>query len=125
MTDVDDRHEPADDYEPEPPDDYCDDTDSSAVVVKRRRIRFPRLPSNYAVRLGSVEVTIRRRPKAPCGACQGFGWFHTKGTLNPRPAPEGYDGVALCGCGTAHDELNDSQRRMRRWDRERRNQPPF
>ncbi|MFI1734509.1 hypothetical protein ACH40E_35925 [Streptomyces acidicola] len=49
-----------------------------------------------------------------------------KGTLNPCPAPEGYDGVALCGCGTAHDLLADTARSRRHWQREqRRGLAPF
>ena len=72
-------------------------------------------------RLGRVEVVVRLRPRRPCGACGSRGWFHTKGTLDPYPPPPGYDGVALCGCGSATDRLADTARNMRRMRRE----PPF
>ncbi|MEU8195321.1 hypothetical protein AB0C10_16220 [Microbispora amethystogenes] len=75
------------------------------------------------MRIGSIEITVRRRPRKPCQACSGRGWFYTKGTLDPVPPPPGYDGVALCGCGTAHDKLNDNRRRWRK--RQLRNEPPF
>ena len=79
------------------------------------------------MRIGPFEIIIRRRRTGPpCGACQGRGLFHTKGTLDPYPAPEGYDGVALCGCSTAHDRLADSARKRRRWERQhRRGVVPF
>jgi hypothetical protein len=70
------------------------------------------------LRLGRIEVALRIRPACPCQACSGRGWFHTKGTLNPVPAPPGYDGVALCGCQAAVDQLADTARSMRRYRRE-------
>ena len=73
------------------------------------------------MRIGPFEIIVRRRHSGPpCGACQGRGLFHTKGTLDKYPAPEGSDGVALCGCGTAHDRLADIARRGRRSEREQR-----
>ncbi|WP_432184869.1 hypothetical protein [Streptomyces tendae] len=79
------------------------------------------------MRIGPFEIIIRRRHNGPpCGACQGRGLFHTKGAADKYPAPEGYDGVALCGCGTAHDRLADQARESRRWRREqRRGVAPF
>lgn len=65
----------------------------------------------HILRLGPVVVAVRFR--RPCGACSGRGWFHSKGGLNPVPAPPGYDGVALCGCGTAIDRLSDSRRYLK------------
>lgn len=73
------------------------------------------------MRIGQFEIIVRRRRTGPpCGACQGRGLFHTKGILDKYPAPEGYDGVTLCGCGTAHDRLADTARERRRWQREQR-----
>jgi hypothetical protein len=79
------------------------------------------------MRIGSFEIIIRRRRTGPpCGACQGRGLFHTLGGMDKYPAPEGYDGVALCGCGTAHDRLADNARARRRSEREhRRGVAPF
>lgn len=77
------------------------------------------------LRLGPTEITIRMRRSSPCGACVGRGWFYTKGALNPVPPPPGYDGVALCGCGTATDRINDTRRQFRRAHRRGRRQPPF
>jgi hypothetical protein len=78
-----------------------------------------------SVRIGRLEVAIRIRPRRACGSCQGHGWNHSKGTLNPRPAPPGYDGVGLCPCGAALDRLSDSRRFMRRYIRRERHHPPF
>lgn len=79
------------------------------------------------MRIGPIEIIVRRRHTGqPCGACQGRGLFHTKGGTDKYPAPEGYDGVALCGCGTAHDRLADIARNRRQRDREqRRDVAPF
>jgi hypothetical protein len=63
--------------------------------------------------VGRFQIAFRRRPAAPCSACEGHGWFHTKG--GPvRPAPPGYDGVALCPCGTAVYQLAEGARTVRR-----------
>lgn len=77
------------------------------------------------LRLGRIEITLRRRSADPCSACTGRGWFYTKGTLNPLPPPPGYDGVALCGCGTATDQINDTRRELRQELRRLQTQPPF
>jgi hypothetical protein len=77
------------------------------------------------LRLGRLELTIRVRPSKPCGACSGDGWFYTKGTSTPVPPPPGYDGVALCGCGTATDRVNDTRRELRRARRRARTEAPF
>ncbi|MDT0472992.1 hypothetical protein RM863_12745 [Streptomyces sp. DSM 41014] len=70
------------------------------------------------MRIGPFEIIIRRRRTgSPCGACQGRGLFHTLGGMDKYPAPKGYDGVALCGCGTAHDRLADLRRERRRNER--------
>jgi hypothetical protein len=90
------------------------------------RIRRPPASRRTVIaRIGRLEVAVRVRPARSCGACAGRGWFHTKGTLNPRPAPAGYDGVSLCGCASALDRLSDSRRFMRDWDRRARREPPF
>lgn len=71
------------------------------------------------MRIGPFEIVIRRRRTgSPCGACQGRGLFHTKGGMDKYPAPEGYDGVTLCGCGTAVDLLADVWRNRRRRERQ-------
>lgn len=75
--------------------------------------------------VGRVEVAVRRRPQRACQACDGRGWFHTKTGIDPRPAPPGYDGVALCGCQAAIDRLSDAARFMRRWNRRAYREPPF
>jgi hypothetical protein len=77
------------------------------------------------VKIGRLEIALRIRPASRCQACSGRGWSHTKGTLNPLPAPEGYDGVSLCPCAAAVDRLADSQQAMRRYDRRARHEPPF
>lgn len=109
--------------DPEPPDDAYGDSPAE-LLPKPRRVRRPF--ESGAFRIGRFEITVRRRATAPCGACQGRGWFHTLGASDPHPAPPGYDSVALCGCGTAHDNLNDTRRQMRQYEREQRSgKPPF
>jgi hypothetical protein len=73
------------------------------------------------VRLGTVEVTVRLRADRGCGACQGRGWFYTMTPKPEFPVPAGYNGAALCGCGSAIGKLADS----RRYLRQTRNEPPF
>jgi hypothetical protein len=83
---------------------------------------WPRLA---AVRIGPVELAVRVRRSGPCGACAARGWFYTKGGLDPVPRPDGYDGVSLCGCGTALTQLAERQRRDRQYRRRSRREPPF
>jgi len=83
------------------------------------RVRYS-LRTPWTVRIPGLEVTVRFRPRR-CGACSGRGWFYTKGTLNPVPMPEGHDGVALCGCGSAIGQLAGTRRYLRKT----RNDPPF
>lgn len=75
----------------------------------------------HTVRLGSLELTVRCRPSASCCACQGRGWFYTKTSVDVMPMPEGYNGTALCGCGSAVARLAESRRFVRRTA----NEPPF
>lgn len=74
----------------------------------------------HTVRIGPLELTARFRPPHRCGACGGRGWFYTKGAA-PEPMPEGYNGAALCGCGSAITRLTES----RRYIRKMRKEPPF
>lgn len=74
----------------------------------------------HTVRVGPIGLTARFRPPAQCGACRGEGWFYIK-TGEPDLRPEGYDGVALCGCGSAVTKLAED----RRYVRQARNEPPF
>ncbi len=75
----------------------------------------------WTLRIGPAEVTLRLRADRPCGACSGRGWFYTLGPRPEFPVPEGYNGAALCGCGSAIGRLADTRRKMRQADRE----PPF
>lgn len=75
----------------------------------------------WTLRLPGAEITIRLRPRH-CGACGGRGWFYSKTGIDPHPMPPGYDGVSLCGCGTAIGKLADSRRAVRQM---RREGPPF
>jgi hypothetical protein len=73
------------------------------------------------LRAGPAEVTIRLRADRGCDACSGRGWFYTM-TPNPEfPVPEGYNGAALCGCGSAIGKLAETRRAMRH----ARDEPPF
>lgn len=76
----------------------------------------------WTLRLGPAEVTVRLQANRSCGACADRGWFYSKGTVNPLPMPPGYDGVSLCGCGTAIAKLADSRRVVRQMKKEG---PPF
>jgi hypothetical protein len=120
--------------DPEPPEDYLiEEAERHAQhpwaharpgLVRRLAARLTR-PRLAGVRIGPVELTIRMRRGGPCGACAGRGWFYTKGMLDPVPMPDGYDGVALCGCGTAIARLAERQRSERRSRRQSRREPPF
>lgn len=76
----------------------------------------------WTLRLGPAEVTVRLQANRSCGACADRGWFYSKGTVNPLPMPPGYDGVSLCGCGTAIAKLAGSRRAVRAM---RKEGPPF
>ena len=67
----------------------------------------------WTVRLGRVELTLRLNAHRQCGACTGRGWFYSKTGIDPMPMPPGYDGVSLCGCGTAIGKLAGSRRAVR------------
>jgi hypothetical protein len=71
----------------------------------------------WTLRLLGAEMTVRLRPRE-CGACGGRGWFYSKTGIDPLPMPPGYDGVSLCGCGTAIGKLADSRRAVRKMRRE-------
>jgi len=75
----------------------------------------------WTVRIGPAEVTLRLRASHRCGACGGRGWFYSKTGIDPVPMPEGYDGVSLCGCGSAIGQLAGT----RRYLRDTRGEPPF
>lgn len=76
----------------------------------------------WTLRLGPAEVTVRLQANRSCGACADRGWFYSRGTVNPVPMPPGYDGVSLCGCGTAIAKLAGSRRAVRAM---RKEGPPF
>ena len=71
----------------------------------------------WTVRILGAEVTVRLHPRE-CGACSGRGWFYSKTGIDPLPMPPGYDGVCLCGCGTAIGKLAGSRRAVRRMRKE-------
>lgn len=73
------------------------------------------------LRFGPAEITVRFRPGRQCGACAGRGWFYTLNRSRPDDRPPGYNGAALCGCGSAISQLAVSRRR----ERQARNEPPF
>jgi hypothetical protein len=73
------------------------------------------------VRIGPAEITVRLRADRGCGACQGRGWFYTMTPKPEFPVPAGYNGAALCGCGSAIGKLAEARRYLRRTDKE----PPF
>jgi hypothetical protein len=75
------------------------------------------------LRLGRLEFTLRWRH--PCDACASRGWSYSKGSLNPVPMPEGYDGVSLCGCGNAIGSLAASRAYVRGFDHRMRKEGPF
>jgi hypothetical protein len=73
------------------------------------------------LRIGPAEITVRLRADRGCGACQGRGWFYTMGPKPEFPVPAGYNGAALCGCGSAIGKLAETRRKMRQYSDE----PPF
>ncbi|HMH92533.1 MAG TPA: hypothetical protein VK586_15785 [Streptosporangiaceae bacterium] len=73
------------------------------------------------LRLGPAEITVRLRADRGCDACSGRGWFYTMTPKPEFPVPAGYNGAALCGCGSAIGKLAETRRYLRRTDRE----PPF
>jgi len=75
----------------------------------------------WTFRLGPAEVTLRLHADRRCGACGGKGWFYTMSSAEPDPIPPGYNGAALCECGSAIASLAESRRYVRGFDRE----PPF
>jgi hypothetical protein len=96
---------------------------ASDTAWRLRGAWFSLLRSPHFLRLGPLELSVRIRRK--CGVCSGRGWMHSKGTLDPHPAPPGYDGVSLCGCGSAIGKLGDSARYLRAERRRSRTEPPF
>jgi hypothetical protein len=79
------------------------------------------LRSPWTLRLGPAEFTVRLRADRACGACSGRGWFYTLDRSREDDRPPGYNGAALCGCGSAIGQLADS----RRYLRSTRGEPPF
>jgi hypothetical protein len=75
----------------------------------------------HTVRIGRAEFTLRLNADRTCGACGGKGWFWTMSAAEPDPIPPGYNGAALCPCGSAIASLAESRRYVRGFDRE----PPF
>lgn len=73
------------------------------------------------LRLGPAEITVRFRPDRKCGACAGQGWFYTLNRSRPDDRPPGYNGAALCGCGSAISQLAGTRRR----ERQARTEPLF
>lgn len=89
----------------------------------RNKVTTP-LRQPCTVRIGRAEITLRlnaRDVRSGCGACHGQGWFYTKTGISPRPMPEGFDGVGLCGCGSAIARLADDRKTVRQAMKE----PPF
>ena len=74
----------------------------------------------WTIRLLGAELTVRLRPR-DCGACGGKGWAYSLDRSRPDDRPPGYNGVSLCGCGSAITRLADSRRYLRRT----RNDLPF
>jgi hypothetical protein len=75
----------------------------------------------YTLRLGRAEVTVRLNAARKCGACGGEGWFYTLDRSRDDDRPPGYNGAALCGCGSSATRLAESRRHLRRM----RDEPPF
>jgi hypothetical protein len=73
------------------------------------------------LRIGPAEITVRLRADRGCGACQGRGWFYTLSSAERNPIPPGYNGAALCGCGSAIGKLAETRRYLRCV----RDEPPF
>lgn len=79
----------------------------------------------WTLRLGPAEVTVRLRAGRKCGACSGRGWLYTLTSKPEFPIPPGYNGAALCGCGSAIARLADTRRTLRRRVRGTQDEPPF
>lgn len=75
----------------------------------------------YTVRLGRAELTLRLNADRACGACGGQGWAYSLDRSRPDDRPPGYNGVGLCGCGSAIGKLAGTRRYLRSTLRE----PPF
>lgn len=82
----------------------------------RNAVRSP-----WTIRCCGAEVTIRLRAGRQCGACGGQGWAYSLVPGREDLRPPGYNGVSLCGCGSAIAALADSRRYLRRT----RTDPPF
>jgi hypothetical protein len=75
----------------------------------------------WTLRAGPVELTLRLRADRRCGACGGRGWNYSLTAKPEHPVPPGYNGAALCGCGSAIGKIAETRRCLRRTD----NLPPF
>ena len=75
----------------------------------------------WTLRIGPAEITLRLHADHHCGACGGRGWGYTLTATPTDPIPPGYNGAALCPCGSATARLADSRRYLRRTHDE----PPF
>lgn len=75
----------------------------------------------WTLRIGPAEVTLRLHANRRCGACDGKGWLYTLNRSRADDRPPGYNGTALCGCGSATARLAESRRRLRQTLQE----PPF
>jgi hypothetical protein len=141
--------DPQDDYEPDPEDgdiarsyeeyyEHCDKVhgggecdcrpslrDRLAEAMRRAgnaRIRIAiAIRGIYTVRIGRAEVTLRLNADRACGACDGKGWAYSLDRSRQDDRPPGYNGVGLCGCGSAIGKLAES----RRYVRSTRGEPPF
>lgn len=75
----------------------------------------------WTLRIGPAEVTLRLHANRRCGACGGKGWLYTLDRSRADDRPPGYNGTALCGCGSATAALAESRHRLRQTLQE----PPF
>jgi hypothetical protein len=75
----------------------------------------------WTLRAGPAEITLRLRADHRCGACGGRGWNYSLTPKPEHPIPPGYNGAALCGCGSVIGKLAET----RRYLRSTRNDPPF
>jgi hypothetical protein len=75
----------------------------------------------WTVRAGGIEVTVRLHAGRGCGACGARGWFYSLDRSRDDDRPPGYNGVSLCGCGSAIGQLAGT----RRYLRDARGEPPF
>jgi hypothetical protein len=67
----------------------------------------------YTVRVGRAEFTLRLDAGRTCGACGGRGWAYSLDRSRTDDRPAGYNGVGLCGCGSAIASLADTRRYLR------------